>query len=322
MMAEQDRKPDGTAPACAETDLDLRLVVDALCQSRSNGLGLPLRGAGRRGVLPSGEVVAEAVSSLRSILFPGYFGFSEVTEDNRCYHVGATLDHVRRLLQEQIWRGLCFACDRATDACDDCEHKARRITQQFLSRLPEVRRLLATDVQAGYEGDPAATSPDEVIFCYPALVAISAQRLAHELYALEVPIIPRMITELAHSQTGIDIHPGAQLGEFFFIDHGTGVVIGETTVIGRNVRLYQGVTLGARSFPLDADGNPIKGVPRHPIVQDDVIIYSGATILGRVTIGKGAVVGGNVWLTSDVPPGSHVSQDDVHKGIYVVRPGA
>jgi serine O-acetyltransferase len=178
------------------------------------------------------------------------------------------------------------------------------------------------DVQAAYDGDPACKSLDEVIFCYPGLEAITVYRLAHILHGLGVPLIPRVMTEWAHARTGIDIHPGAKIAHYFFIDHGTGVVIGETTVIGRNVRLYQGVTLGARSFPLDADGNPIKGVPRHPIVQDDVIIYSGATILGRVTIGKGAVVGGNVWLTSDVPPGSHVSQDDVHKGIYVVRPGA
>jgi len=317
-MADADPKGGGVPAG----DRDLRGVVDALCGAR-NGLDTPLLGAGRRGVLPSCEVVAECVGALRSVLFPGYFGFSEVPADGRCYHVGATLDRIQRVLKEQIWRGLCFACDRTSqEHCEECEGNAVDITRKFIDRLPEVRRLLDTDARAGYEGDPAATSPDEVIFCYPGFSAIAAQRLAHELYVLGVPIIPRMITEDAHSRTGIDIHPGAEIGEFFFIDHGTGVVIGETTVIGNRVRLYQGVTLGARSFPLDENGKPIKGVPRHPIVEDDVIIYSGATILGRVTVGHGSVVGGNVWLTSDVPPGCHVAQDDVHKGVYVVRPGA
>jgi serine O-acetyltransferase len=315
-MSDRELKPD--APGCADGSGDLSRVVEALCGA-GNGLEM-LRGPGRRGVLPSGEVVVGVVDLLRSVLFPGYFGISEVTAENRCYHIGATLDRIQKTLQEQIWRGLCFACDRSHDHCVDCDVQARDITQRFLDRLPDVRRLLATDVRAGYEGDPAATSPDEVIFCYPGLTAICAQRLAHELHVLGVPIIPRMITEHAHALTGIDIHPGATIGEFFFIDHGTGVVIGETTVIGSHVRLYQGVTLGARSFPLDEHGKPIKGVPRHPVVQDDVIVYSGATILGRVTVGKGAVVGGNVWITSDVPPGAVVSQDDVHKGIFVQRP--
>jgi serine O-acetyltransferase len=317
-MSENDVKPG--VPGCTGEAGDLARVVEALCGA---GTGLEmLRGPGRRGVLPSGEVVVGVVELLRSVLFPGYFGVSEITAENRCYHIGATLDRIQKILQEQVWRGLCFACDRVQDRCEDCDVRAHEITMGFLARLPEVRRLLATDVRSGYEGDPAATSPDEVIFCYPGLVAICAQRLAHELHVLGVPIIPRMITEHAHSLTGIDIHPGATIGEFFFIDHGTGVVIGETTVIGNRVRLYQGVTLGARSFPLDEQGNPIKGVPRHPVVEDDVIIYSGATILGRVTIGKGTVVGGNVWITSNVPPGVHVSQDDVHKGIFVQRPGA
>ncbi len=168
--------------------------------------------------------------------------------------------------------------------------------------------MLATDVQAAYEGDPAATSAAEAIFCYPGIAALSAFRLAHELYLLGIPIIPRIITEYAHSTTGIDIHPGATIGEKFFIDHGTGVVIGETAVIGDGVRVYQGVTLGAKCFPLDDQGRPIKGVARHPIVEDDVVIYSGATILGRVTIGRGAVIGGNVWLTRSVPPGAKISQ--------------
>jgi serine O-acetyltransferase len=165
-----------------------------------------------------------------------------------------------------------------------------------------------TDVRAAYEGDPAATSTDETIFCYPGILAITNQRVAHELYRLAVPLLPRMLTEQAHSATGIDIHPGATIGERFFIDHGTGVVIGETSMIGNNVRLYQGVTLGAKSFPLDEQGNPIKGIPRHPIVEDDVVIYAGATVLGRITVGRGSVIGGNVWVTESVPPGSKLSQ--------------
>ena len=315
-MSQADK--DGSPSLCAGADpeLDLRDVVQALDGAR-NGLGLPLRGPGRRGVLPEGGTVVEAVEALRSVLFPGYFGFSEVPVDSRGYHIGATLDRVQRVLREQIWRGLCFGCERSTETCEQCEQDACSITRRFLSRLPEVRRLLATDVRAGYEGDPAAKSMDEVIFCYPGLHAIVSYRLAHELYALGVPIIPRMITERAHSLTGIDIHPGARIGEFFFIDHGTGVVIGETTVIGRRVRLYQGVTLGARSFPLDEQGNPIKNVPRHPIVEDDVIIYSGATILGRVTLGHGSVIGGNVWLTANVPPGSRVTQVEVKQETFV-----
>jgi serine O-acetyltransferase len=212
-------------------------------------------------------------------------------------------------MQEQIRRGLCFACQEANPTkCLQCDERTAVIASAFLSRLPEVRRLLATDVQAAYEGDPAATSPDETILCYPGILAITHHRLAHELYRLEVPILPRIISEHAHSMTGIDIHPGASIGDRFFIDHGTGVVIGETCVIGNRVRIYQGVTLGAKSFPLDENGNPIKKIPRHPIVEDDVVIYGGATVLGRITIGKGTVIGGNVWLTRSTPPDSKITQ--------------
>ena len=179
---------------------------------------------------------------------------------------------------------------------------------QFISKLPEIRRILATDVEAAYYGDPAATCFGEIISCYPAIRAISNYRIAHELLLLGVPLIPRILTEMAHSETGIDIHPGAQIGHHFTIDHGTGVVIGATCIIGNHVKLYQGVTLGAKSFPLDEEGNPIKGIPRHPILEDDVIVYSNATILGRVTIGKGATIGGNIWLTEDVPAGARIVQ--------------
>jgi serine O-acetyltransferase len=258
--------------------------------------------------LPSSEVVTEMVEALRKVIFPGYFGVSELSAETMRFHVGSALDWVMRTMQEQVKRGFCFVCEHPRENCTDCDERAVDTSKSFLARLPAVRHLLSTDVQAAYEGDPAATSPGETIFCYPGVLAVTSYRLAHELYSLGVPIIPRMITEHAHSLTGIDIHPGARIGESFFIDHGTGVVIGETCIIGNRVRIYQGVTLGAKSFPLDAEGNPIKGVDRHPIVEDDVIIYSGATILGRVTIGRGSVVGGNVWLTHSVPPDSRIAQ--------------
>ena len=179
----------------------------------------------------------------------------------------------------------------------------------MIKRLPKLREILATDVEAAYNGDPAAVNFGEIISCYPVIKALTNYRLAHELYEQGVPLIPRMLTELAHSETGIDIHPGATIGHHFTIDHGTGVVVGATCIIGNNVKLYQGVTLGALSFPLDEDGNPIKGIPRHPILEDDVIVYSNATILGRITIGKGATIGGNIWVTNDVQPGEKITQN-------------
>ena len=231
--------------------------------------------------------------------------------------MGATLDRLSRALSEQILRAFCFTCEeRDPTRCDDCGRQAGEVAEAFLTKLPEIRRLLATDVEAAYEGDPAATSPAETILSYPGIFAVMCQRVAHELYRLGAPLLPRMITEHAHGVTGIDIHPGATIGESFFIDHGTGVVIGETCEIGRRVRLYQGVTLGARSFQLDAEGNPVKGVPRHPIVEDDVVIYSGATVLGRITVGAGSIIGGNVWLTHSVAPGSRVSQGQVRQAKY------
>jgi serine O-acetyltransferase len=257
--------------------------------------------------LPSRREVIDIVESLRSVLFPGYFGIAELQSDSLRFHVGQSLDAARRHLTEQIRRGLCFACEKKEPG-EACEAEAKKITHQFLEELPALREILLSDVEAAYEGDPAALSPAETIFCYPGIRAVTNYRIAHALHKLGVPLLPRMITEHAHSRTGIDIHPGAQIDSHFFIDHGTGVVIGETCVIGKRVRLYQGVTLGAKSFPLDATGKPIKGIPRHPILEDGVVVYSGATILGRVTIGTKSVVGGNVWLTESVPPGSKVSQ--------------
>ena len=279
----------------------LSRVVEELCKSEHGMLSWLGRG-GR--LLPSRDQVIEAAEALRAALFPGYFGVSELTESNMRFYVGANLDRVMGVLQEQIKRGLCFVCDHHGPDCPECIDKAASIAEQFLERLPRIQHILATDVQAAYLGDPAASSTDETIFCYPGILAVTYYRLAHELYSLGVPLIPRIITEHAHSLTGIDIHPGAVIGERFFIDHGTGVVIGQTCIIGSGVRIYQGVTLGAKSFPLDERGNPIKGIPRHPVVEDEVVIYSGATILGRVTIGRGAVIGGNMWITRDVPPGT------------------
>ena len=286
---------------------NLHAVVDALVAASTALTEMPL---GRR-EFPSRAALAELVEDLRALLFPGYFGPSDLTGETLRYHLGARMDRVLHGLRDQIQRGM-MAADPSLPPCGE---RALELARAFLSRLPKVRHLLATDVQAGFEGDPAATSPDEVLFCYPGLLAITSQRLAHEMLDLGVPLLPRMITEHAHSLTGIDIHPGAQIAERFFIDHGTGVVIGETCVIGRNVRIYQGVTLGAKSFPLDAEGHPIKGVPRHPVVEDDVIIYSNATILGRITLGKGSAIGGNVWLTRSVPPGSVITQANEKDGM-------
>lgn len=306
----------GNGPHCVEPSADLVSVVNALCDGH-DGLARWRDNGGNQRLLPSRDALVEIVELLRGVLFPGYFGVSDLTRDSMRFHVGATLDRAVRMLREQIKRGLCFeACLNAAECgqcadpgdCSSCVEQADGMTRAFLAELPEVRRLLASDVQAAYEGDPAARSPDEAIFCYPGIWAVTSQRIAHALYGLGVPLIPRIITEHAHSLTGIDIHPGARIGERFFIDHGTGVVIGETCIIGVNVRIYQGVTLGAKSFPKDANGNPIKGIPRHPIVEDDVVIYSGATILGRVTIGQGTTIGGNVWLTESVPPNSRISQ--------------
>jgi serine O-acetyltransferase len=266
------------------------------------------------GPMPSAEVLAEIIEELRSILFPGYFGRSEIKPETMNYYVGAALDRVSRLLSEQIKRGICFECSEdMMKECEECEEEALEVTGKFIFALSRIRWFLATDAVAAFEGDPAAKNLAETIFCYPSLRALCNYRIAHELFVLGVPLIPRIISELAHSETGIDIHPGAQIGERFFMDHGTGIVIGETGIIGKNVRIYQGVTLGAKSFPLDENGRPVKGVLRHPVVEDDVIIYSGATILGRVTIGKGAVIGGNVWLTKDVPPGFKVTQGNLEE---------
>ena len=267
--------------------------------------------------LPSNDALNQIITLAREILFPGYFGQSKVSVDSLKYHMGVNLEKFFRLLKKQVMAGLCFAID-PNDECfcvDETRKKAIEITNAVIKKLPEIRNVLATDVEAAFNGDPAATSFGEIISCYPVIRTLSNYRLAHELHLLGVPLIPRMITELAHSETGIDIHPAAQIGHHFTIDHGTGVVIGATCIIGNNVKLYQGVTLGALSFPLDQDGNPIKGIPRHPILEDDVIIYSNATILGRITIGKGSVIGANKWVTDNVASNSKIYKNvKIHHG--------
>ena len=259
--------------------------------------------------LPSGKVLHEIIELCRAILFPGFYGKSTVNHHTITYHIGVNIERLYNLLTEQIHAGLCFDAKETGDcACDTKREKAIDLAGQFISRLPALREVLATDVEAAYNGDPAAESYGEIISCYPIIKALSNYRIAHELLLLDVPLIPRIITEMAHSETGIDIHPAARIGHHFTIDHGTGVVIGATCIIGNHVKLYQGVTLGAKSFPLDDDGHPIKGIPRHPILEDDVIVYSNATILGRITVGRGATVGGNIWVTEDVPAGDRLVQ--------------
>lgn len=259
-------------------------------------------------VLPSLPILEEIMGRLRSVMFPGYFGKPDIDMDSLPYHMAANLDSINRLLSTQIVAGLCFSCGGNSLPCKDCEAEGHKLALSFLEKMPEIKRLLAGDAKAAFEGDPAAKSIGETIFCYPSITAMFHHRIAHELQKSGVPIIPRIISEMAHSSTGIDIHPGATIGEEFFIDHGTGVVIGETCIIGNNCRLYQGVTLGALSFPKKEDGSLIKGVPRHPILKDNITVYAGATILGRVTIGSNSVIGGNVWITNDVPEGGRISQ--------------
>ena len=253
---------------------------------------------------PSVIVLREIMQLLRKVLFPGFFGTEQEAQNESIqYYIGVYLEQIYDSLQEQIYNGLCFETERS----HIFKEQASKIAIDFINKIPDIKYLLSTDIKAILDGDPAAKSSSEIIFCYPAIHAILYQRVAHELLKLEVPVIPRIITELAHSDTGIDIHPGAQIGEYFSIDHGTGIVIGETTIIGNHVRLYQGVTLGAKSFVLDENGLPLN-IPRHPIIEDHVTIYSNTSVLGRIKIGHNSIIGGNIWLTHDVPPNSKVLQ--------------
>lgn len=260
--------------------------------------------------LPQQTAIQEIITLSRSLLFPGFFGDCDVNSYNLEYLLGIQCERLKASLESQILAGLMIGQKKSDTQIGGDELKARAedIAVQFIGKLPELRQTLHTDVCAMYLGDPAAISYEEVIYCYPSIKAIINYRIAHELYVMGVPIIPRMISESAHSETGIDIHPGATIGDHFAIDHGTGVVIGATAIIGKNVKLYQGVTLGAKSFDLDENNNPIKGIPRHPIIGDNVVIYSNATILGRITIGNNAVIGGNIWVTTDVAEGEKLVQ--------------
>ena len=276
--------------------------------------------AGRHGLqhppkLPSGKILSEIVENLTTVLFPNRLSFWEMNDEGIDYYVGHTLDGVLRKLHRQISLELQFVATQR-ELNHDTQNLAAQITREFAAQLPTIRTLIESDIQAAYEGDPAASSPDEVLICYPGIHAVIHYRLAHQLYRLGAPLVARIISEIAHSATGIDIHPGAQIADGFFIDHGTGVVIGQTAIIGRRVRLYQAVTLGAKRFEKDESGILVKGNARHPIVEDDVVIYAGATILGRITIGCGSTIGGNVWLTYSVPPGSHISQAQVRSELF------
>ncbi|MDK9708469.1 MAG: serine acetyltransferase [Desulforhopalus sp.] len=256
--------------------------------------------------IPSQEAITGIVDQARCILFPGYFTRTKLHASNLEYYIGKQTTDLYDKVSEQIAMAIRHDCRRNNLPCTNCESRSHLKALAFIEALPRVAAILATDIRAALEGDPATKSPDEVIFSYPGLIATLVYRLAHELYLLDVPIVPRIMTEYAHSKTGIDIHPGATIGSGFFIDHGTGVVIGETCVIGKNVRLYQGVTLGALSLPRDA-GEKMRNKKRHPTIEDNVIVYANATILGGdTTIGESSTIGGNIWLTESVPPGTKV----------------
>ena len=296
-------------------------VIDALRTSRESTHNI--RHQGRVRELPSRDVLRQIVDGVSAALFPTHYGRPDLNEESIDYYVAETLNVALDRLVEQVRRALRFSpASSSTESSGEEEQRedivlaerARVITRDFANSLPAIRALLVSDVQAALAGDPAATSVAEIMLCYPGTIAILYHRIAHCLTRLGVPFLARVVADIGHSLTGIDIHPGAQIGASFFIDHGTGVVIGETAIIGRHVRLYQAVTLGARRFPTDDSGALVKGAPRHPIVEDDVVIYAGATILGRITVGAGSTIGGNVWLTQSVAAGSNVTQAQMRGG--------
>ena len=261
-----------------------------------------------RRFLPSRDEILEIVNLLLELFYPGYFGRQDLTDENLAFHVGNQLSTLREKLERQVETCLCFAAECDGRPAHPCAEEARRTTERFVACLPAVRDALVLDVQAAYDGDPAASSLDEVILAYPGMLAVTVHRVAHELQAMGVPLMPRIMSEWAHSRSGADIHPGARIGSSFFIDHATGVVVGETTTIGSNVKLYQGVTLGALSIPRDERGRVIRDTKRHPTVEDGVTIYANATVLGgRTVIGTDSVVGGSVFVTESVPPATRVA---------------
>jgi len=296
-------------PGTPTERLDLTDLVTRLRDLRTRALEERQR-AHRPPRLPSRRTLATVIERLAAALFPYRLGLPDITDDGIDAYVGHLLDVALRELAGEIAREL--VCHQGLDAVA-AKSAADQVMARFASTLPHIRQVLDTDILAAFRGDPAARSIDEVLVCYPGIAAVIHHRLAHELHTLGAPLCARIIAELAHTQTGIDIHPGARIAGSFFIDHGTGVVIGETAIIGERVRLYHGVTLGAKRFPVDEDGTMLKGGDRHPIVGDDVVIYAGATILGRIVIGHGSVIGGNAWLTQSVPPGSNVAQSQARQ---------
>ena len=299
------------------SDFPIPEIVAELRHVRAQWRGQQGRTDTAQREFPSRDAVARAVDALKGVLYPLRLGPPELRQAGEDFYIAHTLDSALQALRTQAAIELGYRARHDGEALEG-EALARRATQvvrEFAQSLPRLRQWLDADVLAAFHGDPAAHSVDEVVLSYPGVLALIHHRIAHVLYLLELPLLARMVAELAHGQTGIDIHPGARIGAGCFIDHGTGVVVGETAVIGRNVRIYQAVTLGAKRIPRDAQGHLQKGWPRHPIVQDDVVIYAGATILGRVTIGRGAVIGGNVWVTEDVPPLAHVTQASVRQAI-------
>ena len=300
------------------TSFDIGAIVQGLRAARADwrdAQGRARENGGRE--LPSPQALERIVEQLKGALFPMRLGPPDLRNETEDFYVGHTLDAALRALHGQVCLEVRHAARQSDVPEAELRGRAEGLVRQFADSLPAIRRLLDTDVLAAWQGDPAARSVDEVLLCYPGVLAMIHHRLAHRLYELGLPLLARIVAEIAHSRTGIDIHPGATIGPGFFIDHGTGVVIGETAIIGERVRLYQNVTLGAKRFPVGENGQLTKGLPRHPIVEDDAVIYAGATVLGRVTIGKGAVIGGNVWVTHDVPPGGSVAQarGDEGKGV-------
>lgn len=294
-----------------EPNWNISGIVTELAKLRNASLAARQR-TDQQTKMPSRKALVEIIEGLSISLFPNRLGRADLTGEGVDYFVAHTLDFTLRDLYDQILLELQYSAALVGSQADQ-RQPAAKITREFAALLPTARQLIESDLRAAFEGDPAARSEDEVLVCYPGITAIIHHRLAHNLFVLGAPLVARLIAEIAHSATGIDIHPGAQIRGSFFIDHGTGVVIGETAIIGERVRLYQAVTLGAKRFPTDENGVLIKGGARHPIVEDDVVIYAGATILGRITVGKGSSIGGNVWLTQSVPPGSHVTQAKVRR---------
>ena len=285
----------------------LRQTVEALSDEAS--YGRLFHSSRDEEALPSSENLKRIIDLCRAILFPGYYGSARINKQTIRFHTGVAVETLHSLLSKEIHAGICFA-DQDCLACSEEERneQAVQLSERFIASLPELRHVLATDAEATYNGDPAAQNLGEVIFCYPGFRAICNYRIAHQLFLEGVPYIPRIITELAHSETGIDIHPGARIGHHFSIDHGTGTVIGETSILGNYVRIFQGVSLAGEKFPPDENGNAIRGIARHPVVGNHVTIYSNATLLGHIHIGDGATIYGNVWLTHDVAAGESIGQ--------------